>query len=284
MDAVAALGSLGGTARPMQLRRLVGRAAIAAAVSSGTIAREAGVYALLPAERPAMLATALRGVRSHRSAAAHWGLALPPDESTIHVTVMRKAQRRNVPTDVALHYRDHSPAERAAGVTCLLRTVLDCLRDEPLPIALAVGDSALRQRRVTRADLVTATRGLRGRGSRQLRDRIELLDPRAENAFESVCRALLLAAGVVGFEPQVAIRRGRRWIGRVDLAHRRLRVIIECDGFESHGARDSFRRDLVRHSELTAAGWRTLRFTWEQVMFRPEWVIQCVLDVLAEAA
>jgi len=40
----------------------------------------------------------------------------------------------------------------------------------------------------------------------------------------------------------------------------------------------------VRHTELTSAGWRTLRFTWEQVMFRPEWVLECVRDVIALVA
>jgi very-short-patch-repair endonuclease len=75
-------------------------------------------------------------------------------------------------------------------------------------------------------------------------------------------------------------------VGRVDLAHRTLRIVIECDGFETHGGRDAFVRDLVRFTELVSAGWRPLRFTWEQVMFNPEWVLERVRDVLsiAEAA
>jgi hypothetical protein len=35
---------------------------------------------------------------------------------------------------------------------------------------------------------------------------------------------------------------------------------------------------------LTAGGWRTLRFTWYQVNFCPEWVLGRVLDTLRWAA
>jgi hypothetical protein len=35
---------------------------------------------------------------------------------------------------------------------------------------------------------------------------------------------------------------------------------------------------------LVAAGWRPLRFLWEQVMFEPDWVVEVVRDTLAAAA
>ena len=284
MDAAAGLRALGGTARPMQLRRLVGRAAIRHAVAASRVHRVDRVYALPAYDRQAALATQLRGVRSHQSAAASWGLALPPDDGITHVTVPHKAQRRNVPPDVRLHYRDLTPAERASGVTSATQTVVDCLRDESLGVALSVGDSALRLGLVTYAQLAAAVGRLRGPGSRLARERLALLDARAANAFESCMRAILIAGGILGFEPQVSVRSGGKWIGRVDLAHRGLRIVIECDGFETHGGRAAFVRDLRRHTQLTTAGWRTLRFTWEQVMFQPEWVLACVRDAMALAA
>ncbi len=91
-------------------------------------------------------------------------------------------------------------------VTSLVQTVVDCLRDEPLRTALSVGDSALAEGRLTRAILRAYVAKLRGPGSARVRERIELLDGRAANAFESCARAILVEAGLLGFEPQVTIR------------------------------------------------------------------------------
>ncbi|MGZ4486242.1 MAG: endonuclease domain-containing protein [Nocardioidaceae bacterium] len=121
------------------------------------------------------------------------------------------------------------------------------------------------------------------RGAAVVRARVGMLDARAANAFESCCRAILLGAGITGFQPQLTIRHKRQWVGRVDLAHRRLRIVIECDGFATHGTLDAMRADCIRHTRLVAAGWRPLRFTWDQVMFEPAWVLELVEDTIALA-
>ncbi|MGH8895386.1 MAG: DUF559 domain-containing protein, partial [Actinomycetes bacterium] len=182
-----------------------------------------------------------------------------------------------------LHYRDHPPGTIQDGVTDPLETVIDCLRDMSLQVALCVGDSALRTGKVNRDELMARAATLRGPGSAQVRTRAALLDGRAANAFESSCRAILIEAGIFGFEPQVAIRHRRQWVGRVDLANCILKIVIECDGFETHGGRDAFVKDLVRFTMLVSGGWRPLRFTWEQVMFRPEWVLERIQDTITEA-
>ncbi len=232
-----------------------------------------------------MLASQVHATRSHTTAAAHHGFALPPDAAeVVHLTVRANGHRKRVGSDVVLHFRDVTAGEAAAGVTDAVRTVLDCLRDCDLGTALSVGDSALRSGTVTYDELAARAGTLRGPGVRRIRRRLALLDARAANAFESCCRAILLAAGVTEFEPQVTIRYRGTFVGRVDLAHTRLRIVVECDGFETHGGRDAFVDDLVRHTNLVAAGWRTLRFTWQQVMNHPEWVLQRILDTLAVAA
>ena len=80
----------------------------------------------------------------------------------------------------------------------------------------------------------------------------------------------------------MSISREGRWIGRVDLADRRRRIVIECDGFETHGPRAAYARDLTRHTLLVAAGWRPLRLLWDQVIFEPDWVLEVVLDTIRE--
>lgn len=268
------------------MRRSIGRDALYAAVVAGEVVRSAwGTYSLPVTPRPRVLATQLRGVLSHRSAARRWGLALPPTSGDSEdVTIPHKAQRRNVPADVGLHFRDLSRADVSGFVTTPLRTVLDCLGDLDLPTALSVGDSALRKGLVDHDALVRAADAIGGTRGRRMRRRVALLDARSANAFESTCRALLGAAGIVGFEPQVTIRSGARWLGRADLAHRRLRVLIECDGFEHHGERAGLRRDCRRHTAFVCAGWLPLRFSWEDVMYDPDWVVARVLDALSLAA
>lgn len=242
---------------------------------------EGRTYSLPDAARPLVMAHELTALRSHSTAAAHHGFALPPGKPTIHLTIGRKAQRANVPDDVRMHYRDHECDDGNSYVTGPLCTVLDCLRDEPLRVGLSAGDSALASGTVRRSDLDLHTARLRGAYAGVIRQRAQMLDGRAANAFESCCRAILIEAGVTGFEPQVDIYHRGRWVARVDLANRSLRIVIECDGFETHGGRDAFVADLVRHTTLVAAGWRTLRFTWRQVMFYPEWVLEMVLEAIA---
>jgi very-short-patch-repair endonuclease len=278
-----ALRALGGTARWSQLQGHGSWRALERARSSATVIHENGAWTLAGTPRARVVAQQLRAVRSHTSAAEHWGLALPAHSlDLVTVTVPRRAHR-DAPDDVRLRYRDLPAADRDGDVTTPRRTVVDCLRDESLRVALCVGDSALRSGVVEHRRLATAVGALRGPGSRQARARVDLLDARADNAFESCCRAILVEAGIEGFEPQVTIRHRGQWIGRVDLADRRRRIVIECDGFETHGGRGAFVRDLVRFTSLVAAGWRPLRFTWEQVMFSPDWVTARVLETTGGA-
>lgn len=280
MDPVVALLALGGAARAGQLRRVVRRRSLAAAVSDGRVSREGKAYRLVQTDDSLVAARALHGVRSHRSAAQHHGFALPPGPETHDVLVPPGSKRARVPGSVRLHWGPTTEAEREAGVTSPLHTVVMCLRDLPLRDALSVGDSALRSGTVEHVALGDAVQVLRGPGSAIARRRFALLDARAENAFESSARAILLAAGIVGFQPQVSIRHGITWIGRVDLADRARRIVVECDGFEFHRDRAAFTKDLRRFTLLVAAGWRPLRFTWPQVMYDPAWVLARVQDVL----
>ena len=99
-------------------------------------------------------------------------------------------------------------------------------------------------------------------------------DARSESAnpFESVTRALCNSVPGLNVEPQVVISDQFVW-ARTDLADRGLGMVVECESYEWHGDRAGFRKDVRRYSLLTSSGWLVLRFTWEDVMFRPDWVI-----------
>jgi very-short-patch-repair endonuclease len=46
--------------------------------------------------------------------------------------------------------------------------------------------------------------------------------------------------------------------------------VLEAESYEWHGDRAGFRKDVRRYTLLTADGWTVLRFTWEDVLFRPD--------------
>ena len=98
-----------------------------------------------------------------------------------------------------------------------------------------------------------------------------LADGRAANPFESALRALCLAVDGLEVVPQVEIY-DPHFLGRPDLVDCRLRIVIEADSFEWHGTREALVRDARRYNALVAAGWLVLRFTWDDVMHRPDLV------------
>jgi very-short-patch-repair endonuclease len=48
-------------------------------------------------------------------------------------------------------------------------------------------------------------------------------------------------------------------------------VILECDGWASHGLiQDKFERDRARDADLTAKGWIVVRFTYRAITRHPK--------------
>jgi very-short-patch-repair endonuclease len=266
---------VGGTADAADLVALCGRPALRRAVADGTVVRLArGRYAMPLTPDPRRAAARLRGVVSHTSAAQHWDLAVLRAPDRPHVTIDPRRGRVTAGAAV-LHWSRLADCEVHDGVTSPLRTVLDCARTLEEAPALAIADSALRQQLVGRDELLTAAAAVRGAGRRRAIWVAENADPRAESPLESALRAIVLVHRLFGFEPQVVVA-DDGFFARVDLAHRRLRVVLEADSFEHHGTRGALVRDCRRYDELTVRGWRVLRFAWEHVMFEPQWVAATV--------
>ncbi len=57
---------------------------------------------------------------------------------------------------------------------------------------------------------------------------------------------------------------------QVDFVWHGARLIVETDGFRTHGTRQAFRRDRSRDRLLSLAGWRVARFTLDEVTAEPE--------------
>ena len=104
-----------------------------------------------------------------------------------------------------------------------------------------------------------ATGYRRRRGVIQLRELIELVDPRAESARESWLRLAIRDAGLVMPEPQFWIEKDGAPIYRLDLAYPRARVAVEYDGWEAHQRTEEQREnDRARRQWLRDNGWTVI--------------------------
>ncbi|KRF12782.1 DUF559 domain-containing protein [Nocardioides sp. Soil796] len=282
MDPLYVLRQLGGIASSGELRKHCTKRSLAKAVSRERIvAVGKGRYAVPGLEAAWREAHRLSGVVSGRSAAQFWGLNLrlvPGEEVTPVVTVARN--RRVEPgrrVGVDLKWRDLSQGSvvdvasvtrGAAGgrVTSLVQTVLDCCRDLPEVDALCVVDAALR-RGVLRDDLLARADELPRSCRSRVRGVIELGDGRAATAFETCLRHIARSVPGLTVTPQVVIGQHR-----VDLADTDLRIVIEAESYAFHGSKEMFRADTRRYTWLVVDNWMVVRFVWEDVMLKPDWV------------
>lgn len=288
MDPVAALERLGGYAtHAALLRRGVRRRALAASLRQGTVVRlRRGVYALGPPDGLDVLraaAVVLDGVVSHDSAAVLWGLELAHRPSQTITVGRDRSRARYAGVRVRRAEVGETLVRDGLRVTSVLRTVLDCAAVLPLDEAVVVADSALRAGLMTKDELVSAARAVRGPNARRIRKVATLADERSGSVLESLLRVLLIEAGLAPDELQFTVRdEFGRSVARVDFAYLRARLVVEADGFEFHRERADYRKDRRRGNACCRADWSVLRFSWEDVRFCPDYVVESVRYELAK--
>lgn len=92
---------------------------------------------------------------------------------------------------------------------------------------------------------------------------------------ELLLQRVLLDAGIADWVANSPIRiNGRRYVPDLQLPAHRL--ILEFDGYTEHSKRQQFRDDRERQNALVTAGYRVLRFTWEDITRRPEYIVATV--------
>lgn len=268
------VGRRGGSSTYAELRALVSARTVRKALATGEIRRVArGVYALPEAPAALTAARSQGGVVSHLSAAQHWGLGVISPPTSPHVTLPPGRVRRHTGLPCILHWASVPSLD---DVTTPLRTVLDCIRTLPLAEALAVADSALRTGCVDQDELIDAAKRLRGPHRRRVLQVAQLADGRSESVLESALRALLVERGIEGFVPQVLVQ-DSEFSARLDLGNPELLLGLEADGFAFHGTRRALVKDCRRQVNLTIRGWRILRFSWEDIMYDPDWVVDTIV-------
>jgi very-short-patch-repair endonuclease len=114
-------------------------------------------------------------------------------------------------------------------------------------------------------------------------DRRALREVRAESVLEAAFAELC-----VRFDLPVPEYQYRLIVGgearRIDFAFPDLKVAIEVDGYAYHREWDAFQDERIRGNALELEGWLVLRFTWEQVIRRPDEVARTVRRALRQRA
>jgi Transcriptional regulator, AbiEi antitoxin len=140
-------------------------------------------------------------------------------------------------------------------VTTPLRTVCDlaCLRGRGS--AMAALDAFTRAFALTPRDFVgILPRFRRRRGCRQLRDLVPRATPLAESPGESWTRLAILDAGLPAPSLQWGVELPAYGAVRLDLAYPHLKIAVEYDGEEFHGAAHRG-HDARRRAALRREGW-----------------------------
>lgn len=235
----------------------------------------------------AVLACGSGAIASHRSAARVWGMG---DADVLEVTV--PAARAPSPPGVALHRSsDLDDADRVrrngVPVTTPMRTLVDLGAVLPAYEVEDALDAALERRLVTvagveRALARCARRGRNGAGVlRHVLTTRALGAAPADSRLEPRMARLLVHHDLPSAAFQHVVRRNGRFVARVDFAYPDLRLALEVDGFGSHSSPRALQSDLDRQNALVELGWTVLRFTWLDVVRRPDAVAARIRRVLA---
>lgn len=243
-----------------------------------------GVYASKSAPPEIVRAARVGGRLAGVSAARQHGLWAPESHPLV-VEVRRSASNLRNPDDasqpLSLHrdnvqvlwHRSTQPGVRFFGLSSLEETLRQVAITQPLPLAVATLDSALRRTSLSVIDLQFLAAQLPGK----VRRAFEQVDPRADSGTESVLRVLLALAGVT-VDLQVPIPFTD--LDRMDMLVGD-RLVVECDSYEHHGSRDRRIADLRRDAALACLGFVVLRFDYVQVLHEPETVVAAVLTYIS---
>jgi very-short-patch-repair endonuclease len=230
-------------------------------------------------------------VVSHLAAARLWRMQVPSSDEVV-ITIPRGGNHRvaiaRVCESTDLRRRD---IRRIGGirVTSRERTMCDLgrvLREKTLRTAF---NDQFHQRLVTLDGVYGVFYRYARPGRRGISRVREVLEQHGpgfvvpESELEQRMIDLLDAHGLRQPERQVTLAFWDALVGRVDFVYPEERVVIEVDGRRFHGP-EVFESDRERDNAASLAGWRVLRFTWQMVTERPEYVVATIREALRQAA
>lgn len=217
------------------------------------------------------------GVVTCASALRMHGLWTPHAERRLHVRVNRQTNSARVASaesaaGVVVHRMHHRFADRRPPrgidpVMAALAVASGCVTPEDL---VAAAETALVCGKVHADDIALLSAAL----PRRRRRGLERLSMRSGSGLESTFAMMLRSRRiryVQQFEPVPSMF--------VDFLIG-TSLVVELDSRSWHGRPVDLERDRRRDALLTALGYRTLRFTYEQILFQRDWVLEQVLGLI----
>jgi len=223
-------------------------------------------------------------VLSHRSAAALWGIR---DQSSgaIDVTVPAKSRSHGtVRRHFALLPDDEWTIHDDIPTTTVPRTIFDLavvLRRDAVERALRESERLRLYDALSLPALLSRYPG--HRGNTVLRECLARLRDMPPGVSREELEARFLAFLDAGDLPRPHLNAwltigSRRY--QVDCLWPERRVIVELDGYASHGTRRAFESDRERDRKLAIAGYRCVRVTWWQLHEDPASVAADLRELL----
>jgi predicted transcriptional regulator of viral defense system len=245
----------------------------------------------------AVLAYGPKAVLSHRSAAALHGIRpdnRPKTDVTLPSRSARPRPRIEVHASTTLEPADVTTVD---GIPCtsLARTLLDLAEVvEKRAVEKAINQAEAMRRFDLRAVEEVLSRAAGRRGAAVLKRVLAeyegptLTDRELEDRFLALCRSASVPRPAVN--EWITLDGGVAY--KADFLWRAERLIVETDGWGSHGTRQAFENDRRRDRRLSVAGWTVVRFTWRDVEREPGEVTETLvrlwearsIRLLAEAA
>ena len=229
----------------------------------------------------AALACGPEAVLSYAEAAALHDLRRTPS-GLINITAPSRHRLPGVRAHyVRILHREDCTIVDAIPVTTLARTYLDLaevLNHARLIDALEAGE---RQDKLDVGAIEAVIARNPGRHGTQplqtalaeLTDAPPLLQSAAERAFRALVRDYHLP------QPQFNVYLEGELVDAVWPEHR---LVVEVDGWDFHRSKPSFADDRRRDRLLIRAGWRTARFTADEVLYSPEAVAAELSELLSD--
>jgi predicted transcriptional regulator of viral defense system len=238
-------------------------------------------------------ARAMRGVliAGSNAVAALWTAAElhdlnAPRDRQIHVVVNTSRQREPRP-ELYVHRTRYLPSQHVTVLnnvptTSLARTIVDCAQYLDPWRALRVLDSCNASTRTWQEIHRTAERLSNGRAGVRTIANATAPDgaKRIRSTLERHARDALRACGIPDGLWNHTISDEHGPIREVDLCYADAKLIVELDGLAFHRSSATAQRDRATDRRLTLAGWRVLRFTWEDVVDRRDSFVAQVRDGL----
>jgi hypothetical protein len=217
----------------------------------------------------AVLAGGPKAVLSHRSAAALWRIR-PPGDRAIEVTVRSKSRSRpRIHRHVANLPADEMTTERGIPATTVPRTLFDlaaALDANAVERAMREAERLRLHDTLSLEDLLARHTHRRGAAAIRecLRRRRDAPPGVTREELEARFLAFLDRAGITRPQLNAWLSLGERRY-QADCLWRDRRLIVELDGYATHGTRMAFEDDRERDRALQVAGWRVIRVTWLQL-------------------